>query len=109
MKLPSAIEECYALINPLLGTIALLQNKVSGFDRQLNPNSRNSHRPPSSDGLKKKRKAILAFARHRCVPFTNNLAERDIRPDKTKLRVAGCFHTLKGAQVYARINRLATT
>ena len=50
------------------------------------------------------REAVLAFAWHKCVPFTNNLAERDIRPEKSKLKVAGCFRTMKGAQNYARIH-----
>jgi transposase len=59
--------------------------------------------------LDEKQEAILAFAWHQCVPFTNNLAERDIRPAKTKLKVAGCFRTLKGARIYARINSVIAT
>ena len=55
------------------------------------------------------REAVLAFAWHKCVPFTNNLAERDIRPTKSKLKVAGCFRTLKGAQNYARIYSFIST
>jgi transposase len=80
---------------------------------QPQPNGRG--RPKNTKGrnlllrLDEKREAILAFAWHKCVPFTNNLAERDIRPAKTKLKVAGCFRTLKGAQVYARINGFIST
>ncbi len=55
------------------------------------------------------RAAVLAFAWHTCVPFTNNLAERDIRPAKSKLKVAGCFRTMKGAQNYARIHSFNST
>lgn len=55
------------------------------------------------------REAVLSFAWHECVPFTNNLAERDIRPAKSKLKVAGCFRTMKGAQNYARINSFIST
>lgn len=47
--------------------------------------------------------AVLAFAFHQEVPFTNNLAERDLRPIKTKQKVAGCFRTLAGAEYHARI------
>ncbi len=55
------------------------------------------------------REAVLAFVWHACVPFTNNLAERDIRPAKSKLKVAGCFRTMKGAQCYARIHGFIST
>lgn len=53
--------------------------------------------------LKKHQSAVLAFAFHAEVPFTNNQAERDLRPAKTKLKVAGSFRTLEGAHIYARI------
>ncbi len=43
------------------------------------------------------------------MPFTNNLAERDIRPLKTKLKVSGCFRTLQGARYYARIKSFCST
>ena len=47
--------------------------------------------------------ALLAFAFHPQVPFTNNQAERDLRPIKSKLKVAGTFRTTKGAERHARI------
>ena len=53
--------------------------------------------------LKKHQSAVLAFAFHAEVPFTNNQAERDLRPAKTKMKVAGSFRTLEGARIYARI------
>lgn len=46
---------------------------------------------------------VLAFAFIDHIPFTNNQAERDIRCLKTKQKVATSFHTIKGAQNYARI------
>lgn len=55
------------------------------------------------DRLKKHQAALLAFAFHEQVPFTNNAAERVLRPAKTKQKVAGGFRTLDGAQVYARV------
>ena len=53
--------------------------------------------------LSKHKMAVVAFALHPEVPFTNNLAERDLRPIKTKQKVAGCFRTRKGAHNHARI------
>jgi transposase len=53
--------------------------------------------------------AILAFAEFEAVPFSNNQAERDIRPIKTKLKVAGCFRTTDGANRYARIQGFIST
>ena len=47
--------------------------------------------------------AVLAFDFNKEVPFTNNLAERDIRPTKVKLRILNCFRTFTGAEIYARI------
>lgn len=80
------------------------QPPASGKARPKNSKGRNLLRR-----LDEKQEAVLAFAAHNCVPFTNNLAERDIRPAKTKLKVAGCFRTLKGAQVYARIHSFIST
>lgn len=53
--------------------------------------------------------AVLAFAFHEEVPFTNNLAERDIRPVKIKMKVSNCFRTLTGAEIYARIESFIST
>lgn len=61
------------------------------------------------DRFKTWREAILAFAHHQEVPFTNNLGERDLRPWKTKLKVSGCFRTLVGAKRYARIKAFCST
>ena len=59
--------------------------------------------------LIREKEAILAFAFNREVPFTNNLAERDIRPAKVKQKVSNCFRTLSGAEIYARIAGFVST
>jgi len=59
--------------------------------------------------LREYKDAVLAFAKHQIIPFTNNQAERDIRPLKIKLKVAGCFRSLDGAKRYARIQAFIST
>ncbi len=59
--------------------------------------------------LLKYKDSVLAFAQYQVVPFTNNQAERDLRPAKTKLKVAGCFRTGTGAATYARIQGFIAT
>ena len=59
--------------------------------------------------LIREKEAVLAFAFNREVPFTNNLAERDIRPAKVKQKVSNCFRTLSGAEIYARIAGFVST
>lgn len=61
------------------------------------------------DRLTKHQDAVLAFAFHHEVPFTNNQAERDIRPTKTKMKVSGCFRTQYGAEIYARVQSFVST
>lgn len=61
------------------------------------------------DRLKKYEDYVLNFAKIEQVPFTNNIAERDIRPLKTKLKVSGSFRTVKGAQVYLKIKGFCST
>lgn len=59
--------------------------------------------------LIKEKAAVLAFAFNSEVPFTNNLAERDIRPSKVKQKVSNCFRTFKGAEIYARVQGFIST
>src|SRR6056297_424073 len=59
--------------------------------------------------LIRKKNAVLAFAFNQEVPFTNNLAERDIRPAKVKMKVSNFFPTFEGADIHARIARFVST
>ena len=61
------------------------------------------------DRLHEQCEAVLAFAQYNIVPFTNNQAERDIRPAKTKIKIAGSFRTNEGAQFFARIQGFLST
>jgi transposase len=59
--------------------------------------------------LIREQESVLAFAFNKEVPFTNNLAERDIRPAKVKLKISNCFRTNSGADIYARIEGFLST
>ncbi len=52
---------------------------------------------------------VLAFLHDLNVPFTNNLGEQDIRMIKVRLKISGCFRTLKGARQFARIRGYLST
>lgn len=61
------------------------------------------------DRLRTHQDSVLAFALEVGVPFTNNQAERDLRPSKVKLKICGGFRTVEGGVVYARIQALIST
>lgn len=70
MNLPNDIPSCHELILLLQGQVeklekqnALLSSRISELEDRLNKNSRNSNKPPSSDGLEKKPKQRPAFDR----------------------------------------------
>ncbi len=79
------------------------------------PQPRKRGRPKQTPGrnlldrLRTHQEGVLAFALDTGVPFTNNQAERDLRPAKVKLKVSGGFRTVEGACVYARLQAVIST
>jgi transposase len=52
---------------------------------------------------------VLLFARDLSVPFTNNQAERDVRPTKTQLKISGCHRSETTARAWLRIRAYIST
>jgi transposase len=52
---------------------------------------------------------VLLFAHDLTVPFSNNQAERDLRPAKTQIKISGCHRSEAGARNWLTIRAYAST
>ena len=116
----------------LVNKTALERSKITAFELKFqeiidrgykaNPEPVIDPNTPKTRGRKKRtkplnlihrldleRKQVLGFMHDFTVPFDNNLAERDIRMTKLKLKTSGCFRSLKGADAFARIRGYIST
>jgi len=59
--------------------------------------------------LEKHKDNYMLFMRNYDAPFTNNLAERDLRHCKTKQKVSGCFRSWAGVLEYCNIRSFVST
>jgi hypothetical protein len=119
-------EALIAIILMLQEQVGELQHKVDEMAAehqavrvQSAKNSRNSSKPPSSDGLKKPRRRNLRRKTGRRSGGQKGhpgqtlemveLVERDIRIIKIKQKVSGCFRTLAGTETFCAIRSYTST
>ena len=80
-------------------------------ERKPSLDGRIKHRPGHNllERLKTFKTETLRFLTDFDVPFTNNLAEQDLRMMKVKMKISGAFRTLEGAQIFARLRSVVST
>jgi hypothetical protein len=61
------------------------------------------------DALLKRAEQVLAFLDDLALPFTNNLAERDLRMIKVQQKISGTFRSEKGATAFCAIRSYLST
>jgi transposase len=88
-----------------------LHRSLPAFDSSTNPKKRKKQRPAHNLLLRFKtfKEETLRFLVDFNVPFTNNLAEQDLRMMKVKIKISGGFRTLQGAADFASLRSVISS
>ena len=93
----------YSRIIDALLADALVHNPVPAREPGKRGRTKRGKTGALVDRLVSYKDMYMLFFTDFSVPFDNNQAERDIRMFKVKLKVSGCFRTMKGAKDFAAI------
>ena len=83
--------------------------RVGLAEHRRAPGRRQSKTRNLLERLRDRDTQVLLFARDLSVPFTNNQAERDVRPTKTQLKISGCHRSATTARAWLRIRAYIST
>jgi transposase len=78
-------------------------------EHRRTPGRRQSKTRNLLERLRDRDHQVLLFARDLTVPFTNNQAERDIRPTKTQMKISGCHRSATTANAWLRVRAYIST
>lgn len=110
-RLPPSLKRQYELAYTSFLNQGLRYHRSLPPVRSIGRRGRKKQRPGKNllDRLKGRRHETLLFMSDFAIPFTNNLAERDIRMNKVKEKISGCFRSLKGADIFCCIRSYLST
>jgi transposase/uncharacterized coiled-coil protein SlyX len=83
--------------------------RVGLAEHRRTPGRRQSKTRNLLERLRDRDDQVLLFARDLSVPFTNNQAERDLRPTKTQLKISGCHRAETTAKAWLRVRGYIST
>ena len=84
-----------------------VQTITKNLNRQGRPKRRTGHNLALR--LQKRKTGVIRFLVEPNVPFTNNEAERDLRMNKVRQKVSGCFRVLRGAEIFCTLRTVTCT
>jgi len=110
-RLPSPLLECMrSLYDHLVDTGLSFHLSLPPLERHQR-GGRTKRRPGHNllRRLRDFKSDVLRFSEDFSVPFTNNLAEQDIRMMKLRMKISGGFRSTKGANTFATVRSVIST
>jgi transposase len=83
--------------------------RVGLAEHRRAPGRRQSKTRNLLERLRDRDEQVLLFARDLSVPFSNNQAERDVRPTKTQMKISGCHRAEATAKAWLRVRGYIST